>query len=99
MIRQDVHKSRTNFKVSDVVYLFSSVEQHITFKAIVMGIDSLKDHGTLTKREIVKLLWDVLSDQLSDQQKENKVDNILRKLRLEQKIETIHKGINLYGRS
>lgn len=62
MIRQDVHKSRTNFKVGDVVYLFSSVEQHITFKAIVMGIDSLKDHGTLTKREIVKLLWEVLSD-------------------------------------
>lgn len=59
-----MYKSRTNFKVGDVVYLFSSVEQHITCKAIVMGIDSLKDHGTLTKREIVKLLWDVLSDQL-----------------------------------
>lgn len=88
MIRQDVHKSRTNFKVGDVVYLFSSVEQHSTFKAIVMGVDSLKDHGTLTKREIVKLLWDVLSDQ----QKENKVDNILRKLRLEQKIENNTQG-------
>lgn len=55
-------------------------------------LDSLKDHGTLTKREIVKLLWDVLSDKLSDKQKENKVDNILRKLRTEQKIENSTQG-------
>lgn len=55
-------------------------------------LDSLKDHGTLTKREIVKLLWDVLSDKLSDKQKENKVDNILRKLRTDQKIENSTQG-------
>lgn len=50
-------------------------------------LDSLVDHGTLTKREIVNLLWNILSDKLSDKQKENKVDNILRKLRAENKIE------------
>lgn len=55
-------------------------------------LDFLKDHGTLTKREIVKLLWDMLSDQLTDKQKENKVDNILRKLRLEQKIKNTTQG-------
>ncbi len=55
-------------------------------------LDSLKDHGTLTKREIVNLLWNILSDKLSDKQKENKVDNILRKLRSEQKIENITQG-------
>ena len=55
-------------------------------------LDSLKDHGTLTKREIVNLLWNVLSDKLSDKQKENKVDNILRKLRAEQKIENNTQG-------
>lgn len=55
-------------------------------------LDSLKDHGFLTKREIVDLLWNVLSDQLSDKQKENKVDNILRKLRAEQKIKNKTQG-------
>lgn len=55
-------------------------------------LDSLKDHGTLTKREIVNLLWNVLSDKLSDKQKINKVDNILRKLRIEQKIENNTQG-------
>jgi ATP-dependent DNA helicase RecG len=55
-------------------------------------LDSLKDHETLTKREIVNLLWNVLSDKLSDKQKENKVDNILRKLRAEQKIKNNTQG-------
>ena len=48
-----------------------------------------KAHET---REIVDLLWNVLSDQLSDKQKENKVDNILRKLRAEQKIKNKTQG-------
>lgn len=34
-----------------------------------MLIDSLRDHGELTRPEIDQLLWDVLSDQLSDSQK------------------------------
>ena len=44
-------------------------------------IQSLSDHGSLTKREIVRLLSDVLPDQLSEQQKETKVYNILRKMK------------------
>lgn len=44
-------------------------------------LESLKDHGSLTKQEIVRLLWDVLPDQLDDKQKNTKVYNILRKLR------------------
>lgn len=55
-------------------------------------LSSLKDHGSLTKQEIVNLLWDILSDQLSDKQKENKIDNILRKLRAEQKIQNKTQG-------
>ena len=55
-------------------------------------LNSLKDHGSLTKQEIVNLLWDILSDQLSDKQKENKIDNILRKLRAEQKIQNKTQG-------
>ena len=61
-------------------------------KCEALLLQSLIDHETLTKREIVNLLWDVLSDQLSDKQKENKVDNILRKLRAEQKIENNTQG-------
>jgi ATP-dependent DNA helicase RecG len=49
-------------------------------------LDSLKDHNSLTKQEIVNLLWDVLSDQLDDKQKMNKIDNILRKIREDGKI-------------
>ena len=33
-------------------------------------LDSLNDHGSLTKPEIVHLLWNVLPDQLDDKQKE-----------------------------
>lgn len=55
-------------------------------------LESLKDHGSLTKREIVKLLWDVLSDQLNDKQKINKIDYILKRLRIAEKIHNETKG-------
>ena len=55
-------------------------------KCEALLLDSLKDHGTLTKQEIVRLLWDVLPDQLTDKQKNTKVYNILRKLRESGKI-------------
>lgn len=44
-------------------------------------LQSLNDHGSLTKREIVRLLSDILPNQLSEQQKETKVYNILRKMK------------------
>lgn len=46
-----------------------------------MLLDALRDHRTLTKSEIVKLLWNVLSDQLSDTQKMNRIEYILKKLK------------------
>ena len=52
-------------------------------------LDSLKDHGSLTKPEIVRLLWDVLPDQLDDKQKEYKINNLLRKLRKEERLATL----------
>lgn len=55
-------------------------------KCEALLLDSLKDHGSLTKPEIVHLLWDVLPDQLDDKQKEYKINNLLRKLRKEGKI-------------
>ena len=44
-------------------------------------VDSLKDHGVLTRGEIDKLLWNVISDQLDDTQKKTRIGNILRKIR------------------
>ena len=55
-------------------------------KCEALLLNSLKDHGFLTKLEIVRLLWDVLPDQLDDKQKEYKINNLLRKLRTEGKI-------------
>lgn len=44
-------------------------------------MDSLKDHGKLTRTEIDKLLWPVLSDKLDDTQKKYKIGNLLANLR------------------
>ena len=55
-------------------------------KCEALLLDSLKDHGSLTKPEIVRLLWDVLPDQLDDKQKNNKLDYLLKKLRMSGKV-------------
>lgn len=55
-------------------------------KCELMLVQSLHDHGSLTKREIVSLLRDLLPDQLSETQKKTKVDNILRKMKKSGKI-------------
>ena len=38
-------KSRTNFKVGDIVYLFSSIERRIIFKTLVTGVEERKDQA------------------------------------------------------
>ena len=55
-------------------------------------LDSLNDHKTLSKQEIVRLLWDLLPDQLEDKQKMNKIDYVLKRLRLAGKIHNETKG-------
>ena len=55
-------------------------------KCEALLLESLNDHKILSKQEIVRLLWDVLPDQLTDKQKNTKVYNILRKLRESGKI-------------
>lgn len=57
-------------------------------------LNSLKDHGCLTKQEVEKLLWNILSDQLLDDQKKNKIDYILRKLKRTGKISNKSHGNN-----
>lgn len=49
-------------------------------------LDAIHDHKKLTRQEIDKLLWDVLSDQLSEKQKKSKIGNILTKLKKEKKL-------------
>ena len=49
-------------------------------------LQALIDHGSLTKREVNRLLWNLLSDQLTDSQKETKINNILRKLKIKGKV-------------
>ena len=61
-------------------------------KCEALLLESLKDHGSLTKKEIVRLLWDVLPDQLDDKQKINKIDYILKRLRIAEKIHNETKG-------
>ena len=61
-------------------------------KCEALLLESLKDHGSLSKQEIVSLLWDVLPNQLNDQQKKYKIDNLLRRLRTIGKIMNWAKG-------
>ena len=57
-------------------------------KCEALLLDSLNDHGSLTKTETVHLLWNVLPDQLDDKQKEYKINNLLRKFRTEERLAT-----------
>ena len=61
-------------------------------KCEALLLESLNDHKTLSKQEIVGLLWDLLPDQLEDKQKINKIDYILKRLRMAGKIYNETKG-------
>lgn len=66
-------------------------------KCEALLLDSMKDHGSLTKAEIVSLLWNVLPDLLDDKQKNNKLDYLLKKIRLAGKIYSKReKGISVW---
>jgi ATP-dependent DNA helicase RecG len=58
-----------------------------------MLLEALSDHGKLTREEIDKLLWSVLSDQLDDKQKKSKIGNLLTKLRKKKLIDNNSKGV------
>ena len=57
-------------------------------------LKALTEHGTLTKKEITELLWNKLPDVLSESQKHSKVRNLLTKLRKQDKIRNVSKGIH-----
>lgn len=44
-------------------------------------LKAIKDHGSLSRKDIEDLLWDKLSDMYNDQQKKTKVANLIAELR------------------
>ena len=61
-------------------------------KCKVLLQDALEDHKYLTREDIDKLWWNLLSDVLSDKQKKAKVGNMLTKMREERIIVNETKG-------
>ena len=77
-----LYVSKQIARVIDQKVEFSKHKGLTEKKCEALITDSLKDHKSLTKQEIVRLLWDVLSDQLDDKQKMNKIEYLLKRLRL-----------------
>ena len=53
-------------------------------------LDALRDHKSLTREEIDKLWWKLLSDVLTEKQKKTKIGNMLTKMKNVYKTEHIH---------
>ena len=87
-----LYVSKQIARVTDQKVEYSKHKGLADKKCEALLLDSLKDHNSLTKQEIVKLLWDVLSDQLDDKQKMNKIDYLLKRLRTDGKIHNETKG-------
>ena len=66
-------------------------------KCKVLLQDALEDHKYLTREDIDKLWWNLLSDVLSDKQKKVKVGNMLTKMRKEKIIINETKGNGAWG--
>ena len=56
---------------------------------------ALRDHKSLSRKEIDKLLWRLLPDLLDDKQKKDKITNLLTKLRKRGQIKNKSQGPNL----
>lgn len=57
-------------------------------------LTALQDHKSLSRREIDKLLWNLLSNLLNDRQKKDKITNLLAKLKRQGKIRNKSQGPN-----
>lgn len=55
-------------------------------------LTSLKDHGVLSREDIKALLWNALPDILSESQKQNKIKNMLAKMKRQCKISNVSNG-------
>lgn len=77
-----LYVSKQIAQVTDQKVAYSKHKGLAEKKCEALLVDSLKDHGDLTKQEIVSLLWDVLPDQLDDKQKMNKIEYLLKRLKM-----------------
>ena len=57
-------------------------------------LTALHDHESLSRKEIDKLLWNLLSNLLDDRQKKDKITNLLAKLKRQGKIRNESQGPN-----
>ena len=89
---QIIYVSKDIAQATDQKVEYSKHKGLAAKKCEALLLDSLKDHGSLTKQEIVKLLWDVLPDQLEDKQKMNRIEYLLKQLRLKGEIENESRG-------
>ncbi len=87
-----IYVSKDIAQATDMKVEYSKHKGLVDKKCEALLIVSLKDHGCLTKQEVVRLLWDVLPDQLNEKQKGYKIDNLLRKMRREGNIMCTHAG-------
>ncbi len=55
---------------------------------------ALRDHKSLSRKEIDELLWKLLPDLLDEKQKKSKITNLLTKLRSQGKIKNESQGPN-----
>jgi ATP-dependent DNA helicase RecG len=53
-------------------------------------LKSIKEHGSLNRKDIDEILWKMLPDYMNDKQRENKIRNLIAELRRNKKI--INKG-------
>lgn len=61
-------------------------------KCEALLLTALNDHGKLSFQDIKRLLWSVLSDILDDSQKNNKIKNLLKKMKRKGLIENESRG-------
>lgn len=61
-------------------------------KCEALLLTALKDHGWLPRRDIVELLWDVLPSMMDEKKKHNKINNLLKKMKREGKIDNSSHG-------
>jgi ATP-dependent DNA helicase RecG len=57
-------------------------------------MESIKQHGSLTRKDIDELLWEKLPDILNDEQKKNKIGNLITELRQKGKIANVGVAAN-----
>ena len=51
-----------------------------------LTLEAIKDHGSLSRKDIDELLWNKLPDWMNEKQKKNKVGNLISELRINNKI-------------